>query len=185
MPSSLNVSFCQDITALKDFLRLSRTLVDDTITQNLNNLVLPPRFDPASTSRPEKKRMEAPINGKSCNSLIETVFQNWDARTSTIDYCLQTIKSTPFSSHSLSADEIRARRLDPYSGRQTEELPILRTVCDQEQGTERIVRDRTWRVIRGRCEEMTGMDSDWEKAFSEWRKKKDNSSELLPEFNEQ
>lgn len=170
--SDLTVSFCQDITALKDFLRLSRTLVDDTITQNLNNLVLPPRFDPTSTSRPEKKRMQSPIDGKSCNSLIETVFENWDARTSTIDYCLQTIHANPVHPHKSTAEEIRARRLDPYSGRQEEEQPILKRVCDQEQGTERIVRDRTWRVIRGRCEEINGVSSDWETAFSAWRKSK-------------
>lgn len=172
MSTNLSTAFCEDITALKDFLRLSRTLVDDTITQNLNNLVLPPRFDPASTSRPQKRKIQTPIDSHSCNSLIDTVFENWDARTSTIDYCFQAIKRAPASIYNLSPEEIKARRLDPYSGRQSEEIPILQRVCDQEQGTENIIRDRTWKIIRGRCEELNGMNDSWETAFHEWRANK-------------
>lgn len=175
MSSQLTPSFCDDTTALKDFLRLSRTLVDDTITQNLNNLVLPPRFDPTSTSRPEKQRIQSPIDQASCNTLVETIFQNWDARTSTIDYCLSTIKTSSIvktNDHLSSKEEIRARRLDPYSGRQNNDEPILKLVCEQEEGTERIIRDRTWRIVRGRCEELTGLASNWDTAFALWRSKR-------------
>ena len=178
MSSNLNPSFCADITGLKDFLRLSRSLVDDTITQNLNNLVLPPRFDPTSTARSEKKVVRTPIDKGSCSKLVETIFENWDARSSTIDYCLSTTHLSIADTHSLTAEETRARRLDPYSGRQTTEEPILRHVCLQEQGTEQIIRDRTWRVVRGRCQDLNDMDRDWQTAFESWRSKKGSSNDL-------
>jgi len=177
MPVNVNRSFCDDITALKDFLRLSRTLVDDTITQNLNNLVLPTRFDPTSTSRPEKKNIRTPIDKHSCTALLDTIFENWDARTSTIDLCLQQAKpnSTP-AHHDPTMEEIRARRLDPYSGRQNQDEPILRRTCEQEQGTERIIRDRTWRILRGRCDDFTSMSEDWQPAFNAWASRRATSN---------
>lgn len=169
MSLNLNPDFCQDITAFKDFLRLSRSLVDDTITQNLNNLVLPARFDPASTAKSEKKVLRSPIDDTSCNMLLDTMFQNWDARTSTIDFCLGTVQTKSKPKRQLTAEEIRGRRLDPYSGRDEDEEPILKRVCEQEESTERIIRDRTWRVVRGRCEGLTTMQQDWQHAFAAWK----------------
>jgi hypothetical protein len=69
-------------------------------------------------------------------------------------------------------------RLDPYSGRffpreaRTEELA---RVLREEEGVERIVRERTWGVVRVRCE---GVEEEYgaagvggyEKAFASWKR---------------
>lgn len=69
-------------------------------------------------------------------------------------------------------------RLDPYSGRffpkeaRTEELAA---VLRQEEGVERIVRGRSWGVVRGRCEGMDVVrtaagEEAWVAEFERWRK---------------
>lgn len=136
-------NLCNDVTALKDFLRLSRHIVDDTITQNINNLVLPTKFEPSST------KSRVPVDKIDCNELIHSVRQNWDVRANIIKSCM--INTEPTIPHQPTEDEIRARRLDPYSNRHHEEDTILQRTCRQELATEEIIKERTWKVIRARC----------------------------------
>ena len=62
-------------------------------------------------------------------------------------------------------------RLDPYSGRffpkepRTEELGRL---LRQEMGVETIVRERSWGIIRNRCEGME-VGEKWEESMDSWR----------------
>ena len=69
-------------------------------------------------------------------------------------------------------------RLDPYSGRffpaegRTERLAGLLRL---EGGVERIVRERSWEVVCGRCE---GSEVGWEGALDGWRKRRRTGEEI-------
>lgn len=68
-------------------------------------------------------------------------------------------------------------RLDPYSGRffpkeaRTEELA---RVLGLEEGVERIVRERTWGVVRARCEGVAAGvgGGGYEREFGEWSRRR-------------
>lgn len=199
---------CASITELKDFLRLSRSLVDDRITTQLNNLVLPRRFDPASTRHAAGAAdvpvaRVTPVDAPSCAALVDTIFANWAARDETIERCsayatnqaAHTATSPSTSSGGSSSggsakpslntakwhgDE---RRYDPYAKRASAEAeePILLRVCRGESGTEQVVRDRTWRIIRSRCADAGSgrpLDADWQMALLKWRmQRQDNCNE--------
>lgn len=168
-----------------DFLRVSRTAVDDTISQNLNALVTPGAtpFDPSSTqerqSRPIGRR---PIEAKACNEFKDKVlFPSWQSRSDVINYCagVATSPDPDDPDHVLrQVEDTRARerfvneRLDPYSARyfpreaRTEALAAL---IRNERMVESIVRSRTWGLMGERCEiESQG----FEKTLDDWRKKK-------------
>ena len=70
------------------------------------------------------------------------------------------------------AQDIANRRLDPYSGRNFTEEPILKRVLDEEVKVENVIRERTWRIIKDRCVGHTAMSKDWELAFERWRSQK-------------
>ena len=180
---------CSSITDLKDFLRRSRQSVDDRITTNLNNLVLPRRFDPTSTSTSASDRTVrlASDDGRhiDCHTLIDAVFTNWLVRTDILDRCSayalshNTAAGTTtdakakqqYNTKRWHGDE---RRYDPYANRAAVEEPLLKVVCDGERGTEEIVRDRTWRVVRSRCsgdDDGVGLDREWQTAFQAWLKR--------------
>lgn len=76
-------------------------------------------------------------------------------------------------------ERIVDERLDPYSGRffpreaRTEELARL---LRQEMGVEGIVRERSWGIVRGRCEGV-GVGERWEEGMRRWREQKDRGKE--------
>ncbi|BFZ58463.1 hypothetical protein PYCC9005_005525 [Savitreella phatthalungensis] len=176
---------CEDITSLKDWLRLSRALVDDTITTNLNNLRLPKPFDPLSTtaSSPNRRstatqteQLDAPIDQTSCDRLVDAVFANWAARSTLLAACSSRVHPSPTTTATPIADagggdRWTRKRYDPYAGRATASPPILQTVVEGELATEEIVRDRTWSVIRNRCRNLASTVRDapsWHAALQDW-----------------
>jgi hypothetical protein len=75
-----------------DFLRLSRSTVDDSITQNLNALVTPARagFDPSSTSHrnPAPTATSRQLSPDACASFKDKVlFPSWESRRDVLLYC--------------------------------------------------------------------------------------------------
>ncbi|KAF2018799.1 hypothetical protein BU24DRAFT_488867 [Aaosphaeria arxii CBS 175.79] len=184
---TLTPQFCFNQTALRDFLRLSRSTIDDSITQNLNALLTPGAtpWNPSSvstrqTSHPATLRT---IPGESCNKFKEQVlFPNWKIRSDVLDYCSGVATSPdpddPDSVLRLVEDhKARERvvdeRLDPYSGRyfpreaRTESLAML---MRNERAVEKIIRSRTWSLIGERC----GLSSDSaEGAFDKWTKEQE------------
>ncbi|KAF4467439.1 caffeine-induced death 2 [Fusarium albosuccineum] len=182
-------ALCNNATYLRlidldlDFLRLSRSSIDDSIAQNLNALVTPSRsgFDPSSTSQRAPRPMSRQIDAQACSDFKEKVlFPSWEARTEVLNYCALVAASPDPDDpdrtlRELEKEKDRERivdeRLDPYSGRffpreaRTERLASL---IRQERGVEGIVRHRTWEVIQQRC---VGDPFDgWEDAVSQWRK---------------
>jgi hypothetical protein len=182
------------LTHIPDFLRISRSAVDDTISQNLNALLSPSQdaWDPHDTSRslPRSTGKRA-IPAAACTSFKQNVlFPSWQARSDVLAYCagVATSPDPNDPDHILrEVEDVRARervvneRLDPYSGRyfprevRTEALAAL---VRSELMVESIVRSRTWGMVRERCSDD---EYDGEKAFDKWRQQRSTSvtSDLL------
>ncbi|KAJ4181372.1 Hypothetical protein NCS54_00791200 [Fusarium falciforme] len=181
----LTPQFCFSYGTLRDFLRLSRSSIDDSITQSLNALVTPSRsgFDPSSTSQRSPRPISKQIDSQACSEFKDKVlFPSWEARAEVLSYCALVAASPDPDDpdrtlRELEKEKDRGRvvdeRLDPYSGRffpreaRTERLASL---VRQERGVENIVRHRTWEVIQQRC----GGDpfGTWEDAISIWKKER-------------
>ncbi|CAM1507408.1 Fc.00g070490.m01.CDS01 [Cosmosporella sp. VM-42] len=192
-PSSLpklSPHLCFSNGTLRDFLRLSRSSIDDSITQNLNALVTPSRagFDPSSTFQRTPRPGSRPIDPQACQGFKESVlFPSWQARAEVLNYCALVAaspdpddpdKTLREMENQKDRDRVVDERLDPYSGRffpreaRTERLASL---IRQERGVEGIVRHRTWQLVKERC----GDSADtWEEAVSTW--KKSQASETIP-----
>lgn len=164
-----------------DFLRLSRSAIDDSITQNLNALLTPAQrgFDPSSTAnRQASPASQRRIDSETCKSFRENVlFPSWQTRSEVLNYCASVATSPdPDDPDAISRQIESARerervvdeRLDPYSGRyfpreaRTESLAIL---VRNERTVEQIVRSRTWGVVTEKCD----ISERWEDAFDCWR----------------
>lgn len=171
-----------------DFLRISRSAVDDTISQNLNALLSPSQdaWDPHNTSRaPPHPVGKRTIPAAACTSFKQNVlFPSWQARSDVLAYCagVATSPDPEDPDHILrEVEDARARdrvvneRLDPYSGRyfprevRTEALAAL---VRSELMVESIVRSRTWGLVRERCSDDA---YDGEKALDNWRQEKSKS----------
>ena len=167
---------------IADFLRLSRSALDDSITQNLNALVTPADrgFDPTSTSqRTSRPQARGQIGTRSCLDFKDQVlFPTWQARSDVLSYCALVATSADPDDPEATVREAELERnrervvderLDPYSARyfprepRTTQLALL---LRQEQGVESIVRSRTWSLVRERCGDSA---DNWERAIAEWR----------------
>jgi hypothetical protein len=177
------------LTHFADFLRISRSAVDDTISQNLNALLSPSQdaWDPHNTSRaPPRPVGKRAIPTAACTSFKQNVlFPSWQARSDVLAYCagVATSPDPEDPDHILrEVEDARARdrvvneRLDPYSGRyfprevRTEALAAL---VRSELMVESIVRSRTWGLVRERCSDDA---YDGEKALDKWRQQKSASA---------
>ncbi|KAK2732433.1 hypothetical protein FQN57_002907 [Myotisia sp. PD_48] len=185
----LSPQFCFNERALRvgdliDFLRLSRSTIDDSISQNLNALVTPARagFDPASTvTRQTEYTTKTQIDSLICQSFKdEVLFPSWQMRSDVLTYCAGVATSPDPDDPDLllrqkesATDRGRVvdERLDPYSARffprepRTESLTML---IRNERGVENIIRSRTWGVVEERC---APTNQTWEAVFSKWRTK--------------
>ncbi|KAK6077806.1 caffeine-induced death protein 2 [Seiridium cupressi] len=178
----LTPQFCFNTTALRDFLRISRGAVDDSITQNLNALVTPATkgFDPNSTtvrtSRPRRK-----IDPQSCEAFKEKVlFPSWQSRSDVLTYCAYVATSPDPNDPETGlreAESLKERervvneRLDPYSARYFPREPRTQQLAQllrQERNVETIVRSRTWGLVGERCSDTT---DDLDQALNQWRER--------------
>lgn len=160
-----------------EFLRFSRSTVDDTISQNLNALVTPARagFDPQSTWRRTSRSPGKDVNTERCTEFLDSVlFPAWKSRTQVFEYCA-AVASSPDPNDPEAAlralqkakdsERVIDERLDPYSGRfyvRESRAEALASTLRQERVIEDIVRHRTWEVIRDRCE---APPKDWQAAL--------------------
>ncbi|KAF3043250.1 hypothetical protein E8E12_009948 [Didymella heteroderae] len=179
----LTPQFCFNQTALRDFLRISRSTVDDSITQNLNALLTPAQrgFDPSSTSARQLSGPARSIPPAHCEEFKQRVlFPSWAVRSDVLDYCAGVATSPdpddPDSvlrqiEDSKARERVVDERLDPYSGRyfpreaRTESLAML---MRNERAVEKIIRMRTWGLIGERCG-SEHVEAD--QAFEAWRKR--------------
>lgn len=166
-----------------DFLRLSRSTIDDSITQNLNALMTPASagFDPSSTSHrtPAPTVASRQVSPEACRVFKDKVlFPTWEARRDVLFYC-GSVAASPdpddpeATLREMENEKDRERvvneRLDPYSGRffpREARTEILASLIRQENSVENIVRSRTWGIVQQRCGQ-TG--ETWEQAVTKWR----------------
>ncbi|KXT02724.1 hypothetical protein AC578_5414 [Pseudocercospora eumusae] len=189
----LTPQFCFNQTALRDFLRLSRTAIDDTINQHLNALATPGStpFDPATTA----ERQPRPIGRRqlpqqACQTFKDKIlFPSWQTRSDVLNYCagVATSPEPDDPDHLLcESEDARARerlvdeRLDPYSARylpRDTRAESLAGLIRNERMVENIIRATTWSLIGERCENET---QDSGQALNEWRRRNDTTAEINP-----
>ncbi|KAJ2892141.1 caffeine-induced death protein 2 [Zalerion maritima] len=173
--------FCFDTVALREFLRLSRASVDDSITQALNALNTPSAagFDPNSTMQRGPRSISRQIDGEACDDFKKKVlFPTWQSRSDILHYCA-LVATSPDPTDPTAAireseaaknkDRVVDERLDPYSGRFFPTEPrtqALATLVRTERGVENIVRHRTWDVVKTRCGQQHL--SGWEQPMKQW-----------------
>lgn len=163
-----------------DFLRLSRSTIDDSITQNLNALITPSRsgFDPSSTAVRQTDSRKT-IDSGACQGFKHNVlFPSWQTRSDVLNYCAGVATSPDPEDPDLILRETESardrervvnERLDPYSARffpreaRTESLANL---VRNQRTVEDIIRARTWSLVAERC---SGSPTSWEDAFNSWR----------------
>lgn len=162
-------------------MRLSRSSIDDSITQNLNALVAPSRvgFDPSSTSHRVPGSISKPIDPQACQTFKNKVlFPAWQARKDVLYYCGVVAASPDPDDPEATLREMEKERdshrvvderLDPYSGRffpREARTETLASLIRQENQVENIVRSRTWAIVQQRC---GSVGDTWEQAVENWR----------------
>lgn len=183
--SQLTPALCFNTSYVRDFLRISRSQMDDTISTNLNSLLTPSvsrPFDPSSTSDPStNRRGRQPVPAESCSEFLEqAVFPAWSSRSQLLSYC-SIVATSPDpddpdktlieAENMAQAHRVVDERLDPYSGRFFPKEPrteILASVLRNENTIENIVRERTWRILSERCGGLGINSSSWQNAFKAW-----------------
>ncbi|CAI7637358.1 unnamed protein product [Penicillium pancosmium] len=178
---ALTPQFCFNERLLRDFLSLSRSTIDDSITQNLNALITPARegFDPSSTAvRQIDSKARKAIDPRNCQGFKDNVlFPSWQTRSDVLTYCAGVATSPDPDDPDLILRETESardrervvnERLDPYSARffpreaRTESLANL---LRNQRTVEDIIRTRTWGMVTERC----GGSTSWEDALNNWR----------------
>ncbi|EAW10624.1 MIX23 family protein [Aspergillus clavatus NRRL 1] len=180
----LSPQFCFNERVLRDFLRLSRGTIDDSITQNLNALVTPAQkgFDPSSTAVRQTDSRAQPIDPEACQSFKDNVlFPSWQTRSDVLNYCAGVATSPDPDDPDLILRETESardrervvdERLDPYSARffpreaRTESLANL---IRNQRTVEEIIRARTWGLVTERCNDSA---MTWEEALNSWRERR-------------
>ncbi|KAL2207123.1 caffeine-induced death protein 2 [Sarocladium strictum] len=182
----LTPQFCFSTRTLRDFLRLSRSSIDDSITQNLNALLTPSRsgFDSSALSQRSSTPHSRTPDPQACQDFRDKVlFPSWEARAEIINYCGMVAtspdKEDPEAElraieNQKDKERVVNERLDPYSGRffpREARTEMLASLMRQERGVENIVRARTWEMVQQRC--AGGVQGgSWEDAMAEWRNRK-------------
>lgn len=138
---------CYNFTFIKDFLRKSRGSLDDTISTQMNNLIVRGKFDIQSLSKPwylqrplqsendtdlDVEAFEALANkgGRTrysapskvlCEQFAQALLESWNQRSKMIQQCTEIAKAdleaSSNSSLKSSTEADTNQRLDPYSGR--------------------------------------------------------------------
>ncbi|KAF7589667.1 hypothetical protein BBP40_003959 [Aspergillus hancockii] len=181
----LSPQFCFNERLLRDFLHLSRSTIDDSITQNLNALFTPSRegFDPSSTAvRQTDSSAGRTIDPGACQGFKDNVlFPSWQARSDVLTYCAGVATSPDPDDPDLilrqtesakDRERVVDERLDPYSARffpREARTESLANVVRNQRGVEDIIRARTWGLVTERCSDLS---SSWEEALNSWRERK-------------
>ncbi|KAL4892145.1 caffeine-induced death protein 2 [Aspergillus ambiguus] len=180
----LSPQFCFNEKVLRDFLRVSRSTIDDSITQNLNALFTPSRegFDPSSTAiRQVDSKAGKSIDPSACQSFKDRVlFPSWQTRSDVLNYCAGVATSPDPDDPDLilrqtesarDRERVVDERLDPYSARffpREARTESLANVIRNQRSVEEIIRARTWGLVVERC---GGSSQGWEEALNSWRER--------------
>ncbi|KAL3476366.1 caffeine-induced death protein 2 [Aspergillus californicus] len=180
----LSTRFCFNERLLRDFLSLSRSTIDDSITQNLNAIFTPARggFDPSSTAtRQTDSRVGREIDPAACQGFKDKVlFTSWQTRSDVLTYCAGVATSPDPDDPDLilrqtesakDRERVVDERLDPYSARffpREARTETLANLVRNQRSVEEIIRARTWGLVSERCGGDVG---GWEEAMNIWRER--------------
>ena len=206
--TTLTPQFCFNTTALRDFMRLSRGSIDDSISAHLNSLLQPSRSNPFRPSSTDTQAIQTPsirghqeVPSNACTHFRhEVLYPCWKSRDDVLTYCsqvaegkaellrgveVQSVESTTESGSTVLAARVlhnpwgapqqTDERIDPYSARdysytRAGQEQVLREVLDQEEGVERVIKARTWGVLRDRCVGGSEVSTDgWKSEYSAWQ----------------
>ena len=168
-----------------DFLRISRSLIDDSIIQNLNALMTPAKnvWDPSSTGERQIRPVERkPTDPQACLDFKENVlFQSWQTRSDVLNYCAGVAlnpEDPDLALKEIESAKERERvvdeRLDPYSGRffpREARTETLANIIRNERTVESIIRSRTWGLVGERC---GSSGEGWGEALDKWRARRES-----------
>ncbi|KAH8428133.1 MIX23 family protein [Aspergillus melleus] len=190
---TLSPRFCFNEKLLTDFLRLSRTTIDDSISQNLNALFTPSQkgFDPSSTAvRQTTSDTEKSIDPAACQGFKENVlFPSWQTRSDVLNYCAGVATSPDPDDPDLVLRETESakdrervvdERLDPYSARffpREARTESLANVVRTQRSVEEIVRSRTWGLVSERCGSSS---AGWGEELNSWRETRQPRQQAPP-----
>ncbi|KAF2862810.1 hypothetical protein K470DRAFT_211955 [Piedraia hortae CBS 480.64] len=173
----LTPQFCFNQKDLRDFLRYSRAMVDDTIVQRLDALSTP-GTEPLTATRPPQRRT---VEGASCRDFKDkALFPSWQARSDLLNYCagVATSPDPEDPDHMLHEtrdmkhrERIVDARLDPYSARyipKEGKTEALAGLIRNERSVENIIRTRTWALVGERCDNN---GEGFEEALDKWRRR--------------
>jgi hypothetical protein len=105
------------------------------------------------------------------------LFPGWAARDAALGACERVANSPDLEDPDAELRQAEAlrreslvinERLDPYSGRffpRESRSELLSRITKQEREIENIVRDRSWDIIKSKCEGITG---EWTAAYKNW-----------------
>lgn len=193
-PSSqpaLTPQFCFNTTALRDFLRLSRASVDDSISAHLNALLQPSRSNPflpsmtatrSISSTADRSRQNVPR--EACSQFKQHVlYPSWERRDRVLTFCHKVSRREEEASDSTGPKVLHNpwgvvqtpdERTDPYSARdysytRAPREEVLEDIVRTEMGVEQVVKSRTWGVLRDRCigGAETSVDG-WQHEYHDW-----------------
>ncbi|KAL4955637.1 caffeine-induced death protein 2 [Aspergillus filifer] len=181
---TLSPQFCFNERVLRDFLSLSRSTIDDSITQNLNALLNPAKegFDPSSTAaRQTDSKAGRTIDPAACQGFKDKVlFPSWQTRSDVLNYCAGVATSPDPEDPDLilrqtesarDRERVVDERLDPYSARffpRAARTESLANLVRNQRMVEDIIRSRTWGLVSERC---GGDFGGWEEALNQWRER--------------
>ncbi|KAB8339228.1 hypothetical protein FH972_022162 [Carpinus fangiana] len=108
----LTPQFCLDTTALRDFLRLSRAAVDDSISAHLNALIHPAAargpFTSAAPQPGPRSRQNVPI-AACAHFRCAVLFQSWRARDNVLTYCARVAEAPEEAPRPTAAESAAVR----------------------------------------------------------------------------
>ncbi|KAG7895258.1 hypothetical protein KL908_001608 [Ogataea polymorpha] len=157
VPPETNRQLCiESSRSLQDFLRLSRTLLDDTLRTRLNSIT---KHHEDYTRRSILPRRD------SCQQFVdELLLPQWQARASRIKYCLrqadEMVKEVETQELAMDEEERnRLLRIDPYALKDlTRSLREKRASAEQirnryqnEIEVEEIIQERSHSLIKDVC----------------------------------
>ena len=105
----------------------------------------------------------------------------WASRSQVISYCSIVATSpdpddpdrTTIEAQNIAqSHRVVNERLDPYSGRFFPKEPrteMLGSLLRNENAVENIVRERTWRILNERCNDLDPSRRGWQDAFKQWQ----------------
>ncbi|KAK9468775.1 caffeine-induced death protein 2-domain-containing protein [Lipomyces arxii] len=154
---NLTPELCYTPQSLRRFLLLSRSLTDDTISEDINSIPTVSdtyKFLGSGSNWSKPDRTKVGSRRRLCTDFVDkNVFPSWRAREEVLEFCTEVAIKNKHEAVSVSKPRVDPR-LDPYEARNIPEYSKEDQILDwisKERSIEDIVRNRSWNVICENC----------------------------------